>query len=51
MLPFMSELGARNIDDAKSLRLVRAVMQISRAGYAVKYMLPELYESGFFFKL
>ena len=44
MLPYMSELGARNINDAKSLRLVRSVMQISRAGYAVKYMLPELYE-------
>ena len=44
MLPYMAELGARNIDDVKSLRLVRAVMQISRAGYAVKYMLPELYE-------
>ena len=44
MLPYMSELGARNIDDAKSLRLVRVVMQISRARYAVKYMLPELYE-------
>ena len=34
----------RNIDDAKSLRLVRAEMQVSRARYAVKYMLPELYE-------
>ena len=44
MLPYMSDLGARNVDDAKSLRLVRAVMQISRAGYAVQYMLPELYE-------
>ena len=44
MLPYMSELGARNVDDIKSLKLVRAVMQISRAGYAVKYMLPELYE-------
>ena len=44
MLPYVSELRARNVDDAKSLRLVRAVMQISRAGYAVKYMLPELYE-------
>ena len=44
MLPYMSELGASNVDNAKSLRLVRAVMQISRAGYAVKYMLPELYE-------
>ena len=44
MLPYMSELGARNVDDAKSLRLVRAVMQISRARYAVQYMLPELYE-------
>ena len=44
MLPYMSELGTRNVDDAKSLRLVRAAMQISRAGYAVKYMLPELYE-------
>ena len=43
MLPYMSELGARNIDDAKSLRLVRVVIQISRAGYAVEYMLPELY--------
>ena len=40
----MLELGTRNVDDAKSLRLVRAVMQISRAGSAVKYMLPELYE-------
>ena len=40
----MLELGTRNVDDAKSLRLVRAVMQISRAGYAVKYMLLELYE-------
>ena len=44
MLPYMSELGARNVDDAKSLRFVRAVMQISRAGYAVRYMLPELHE-------
>ena len=44
MLPYMPELGTRNVDDAKSLRLVRAVMQISRAGSAVKYMLPELYE-------
>ena len=44
MLPYMSELRARNIDNAKSLRLVRSVMQISRTGYAVKYMLPELYE-------
>ena len=44
MLPNMSELGARNIDDTKSLRHVRAGMQLSRAGYAVKYMLPELYE-------
>ena len=44
MLPNMSEPGAWNIDDAKSLRLVKAVMQISKAGYAVKYMLPELYE-------
>ena len=44
MLPNTSELGARNIDDAKSLRHVRAGMQLSRAGYAVKYMLPELYE-------
>ena len=44
MLPYMSKLGARNVDDVKSLKLVRAVMQISRAGYAVKYMLPELYE-------
>ena len=32
MLPYVSELRARNVDDAKSLRLVRAVMQISRAG-------------------
>ena len=37
-------MGHENIDDAKSLRLVIAAMQISRAGYAVKYMLPELYE-------
>ena len=44
MLPYVSELGARNVDNAKSPRLVRAVMQISRAGFAVKYMLPELYE-------
>ena len=44
MLPYMSELRTRNVNDAKSLRLVRAVMQISRAGYAVKYMLPELFE-------
>ena len=44
MLPYMSELGARNVDNAKSLRLVRAVMQISRVRYAVKYMLPELFE-------
>ena len=26
MLPNMSELGARNTDDAKSVRLVRAVI-------------------------
>ena len=44
MLTYMSELGARNVDDAKSLKLVRASMQISRAGYAVRFMLPELHE-------
>ena len=40
----ISELGAQNIDDAKSLKMVRASMQISWAGYALKFMLPELYE-------
>ena len=39
MLPYVYELGARNVDDTKSLRLVRAIMQISRAGYAVKFRL------------
>ena len=34
MLPYMYELGARNADDAKSLKLVRASVQISRDGYA-----------------
>ena len=33
MLPYMYKLGARNADDAKSLKLVRASVQISRAGY------------------
>ena len=44
LLPPGADLSIRQIDDVNSLRMMRATMQISRIGYAVKFDIPELFE-------